>query len=114
MKRAIKLISFLLVVSISSPGMANGAASSTKIKLDNEKKQNAKCYVQLVGGGEAISLWLVKPSLLKNLKRKIVGQEILVIQTQKKANIYRAKECILEEDDFKDTRALAMDKELPR
>jgi len=114
MNKAIKLISFLLVVSFSVSTVASNAGSSSKVKLAKEKKVNAKCYVQLVGGGETISLWLIQPSLLKSLKRTIVGQEILVIQTQKKASIYRTKECVLEEDDFKNARARAMDKELPR
>ena len=86
----------------------------------NEKTVNAKCYVELVGGGETISLWSVKPSLLKTLANNIVGQKIIVISMnqpkskKQKSTIYRAKECILEENEFSSPIARAMDKELPR
>ncbi|MBL4940407.1 MAG: TapY2 family type IVa secretion system protein [Colwellia sp.] len=109
MNGTIKSITFLLTTTISLSGLADPSA-----KVENEKKVNAKCYVELVGGGETISLWRIQPSLLKSLKRSIIGQEILVIGTHKKANIYRAKECVLEEDKFKNVRARLIDKDLPR
>lgn len=86
----------------------------------NERSVNVKCFVELVGGGEAISLWFIKPSLLKNLAHSIVGRETLPltnngqINSKKKLTIYKTKECVLEEDDFRSARAKAMDEDTPR
>lgn len=118
MKSTIKPLIFLLIIVIlNSVAIANAKETSPEFK---EKAVNAKCYVELVGGGETISLWLVKPSLLKELADKIVGQKILLIasdqnrQSKKKAAIYKAKQCVLEEDEFSSHRARTMDEELPR
>jgi len=105
-----KLTAVILASCLCWSSVASVSSASTV----DEKAVNAKCYVQLVGGGETISLWLVKPSLLKSLPSTISGQEILVISTQKKAHIYRAEECVLADDDFKIARARVMDKETPR
>jgi hypothetical protein len=109
----------LLVIGALSVNVV--AHAKNKTPNLNERAVNAKCYVELVGGGETISLWSVKPSLLKKLKHNIIGQKIRVIGSKKpkapsknKAIIYKAKECILEEDEFSSPRARAMDKELPR
>ena len=117
MKSTIILISFLIIGTLS----LNFAAYAKNNPQDhNEKAVNAKCYVELVGGGETISLWSVKPSLLKTLAHTIVGQKIIVISKNQQASqkqksvIYKAKECILEESEFSSHRARAMDKELPR
>jgi len=110
MKHTHKFTAAILASFLSWSFVADVSAAS----VIAEKEVNAKCYVQLVGGGETISLWLVKPSLLKSLPSTISGQEILVITTQKKAHIYRAEECVLEEDDFNIARARVMDKETPR
>tara|TARA_R110001583_G_scaffold1152_16_gene9606 strand:+ start:16589 stop:16945 length:357 start_codon:yes stop_codon:yes gene_type:complete len=118
MKSTIKSLIFLLIiVTLNSVVAANAKETSPELK---EKAVNAKCYVELVGGGETISLWLVKPSLLKKLADKIVDQKILLIasaqnrQSKKKSTIYKAKQCVLEEDEFSSSRARAIDKELPR
>lgn len=117
MKNIIKFIPYLVIITLSLAGVANAKSNKTELA---EKSVNVKCYVELVGGGETISLWSIKPSLLKGFAHSIVGREILVISgLQRKSNnqkstIYKAKECVLEEDDFTSARAKAIDKELPR
>lgn len=105
---------FLLVSCSSLTALANSSASAKKSHFEKVIPVNAKCYVQLVGGGETISLWLVKPSLLKSLTKSVVGQEVRVVGTKEKSTIYRAKECILEEEKFSDPNARAMDEDQPR
>jgi hypothetical protein len=95
-----------------------GTASAKSSEI-NEKEVNVKCFVELVGGGETISLWLVKHSQLKTLPQTIIGQEILLIpqkyeRNQKKATIYKAKQCLLESKQFRSPRARVMDKQTPR
>ncbi len=111
------LIFSLCIITLSFINIAIAQSNTPELK---EKGIKAKCYVELVGGGETISLWLVKPSLLKELAHNIVGQEILLIGNiteegkNKKSTIYIAKECILEEDQFSSPRARALDKDMPR
>jgi hypothetical protein len=115
MKKISIILSTLAFTTLGSVGVAN--AKDAEI---NEKAVNVKCFVELVGGGETISLWLVKPSQLKTLSQTIIGQEILLIPNykytgnQKKATIYKTKQCILEGKQFRSPRARVMDKELPR
>jgi hypothetical protein len=117
MKNTSILISLLAITTLNIASIANAKNKGPEI---NEKAVNAKCFVELVGGGETISLWVVKPSLLKELPHTIVGQEILLIPThynrtnKKKATIYKVKQCVLAEDDFGSPRAKIFDKGLPR
>ena len=111
------LISLIAITTIGLCGIAQAKDKTTDL---NEKSINAKCYVELVGGGETISLWRIKPSLLENLSNSIVGKKIIDISSKKstpnkqKSTIYKAKQCILEEDDFTSPIARAMDKDIPR
>ncbi len=115
MKRVLSLIS--LLVFFSSVITAN--AQDKLLKL-NEKAVDAKCYVELVGGKDTVSLWSVKPSQLNKLASTIVGQEILLTPQHqqayknKRATIYKAKQCVLEEDEFTSPRARIMDKNFLR
>lgn len=115
MKKVSIVLSTLAFITLGSVGVAN--AKSTEI---NEKAVNVKCFVELVGGGETISLWSVKPSVLKKFPQTIIGQEILLIPSykytgnEKKATIYKAKQCLLEDKQFRSPRARVMDKEFPR
>ena len=114
MKKSIKLLSFILISFASVSVLANTAASSSKVEVQEEKEIDAKCYVELVGGGETISLWHIKPSLFKGLKSNIVGRKIRVIGEKEKARIYKVKECVLEENKFKNAKARMIDQELGR
>ena len=117
MRNIIKLIPLMAIASLSLSGVAMAKEKAVQL---NEKAVNVKCFVELVGGGETISLWLVKPSLLKGFSRSIVGRDILPltnnsqINSKKKSTIYKAMQCVLEENDFTSARARAMDKESPR
>lgn len=92
-------------------------AESTEV---NEQSVYAKCFVELVGGGETISFWLVKPSELQSLSTAIVGKEtLLVLNAQKKGSnktvtIYKTKQCVLDTEQFSSPRARVMDQKYLR
>ena len=116
-----KVISFLIpVLVIATLSFVSTAKAKDKTPEVNEKSVYAKCFVELVGGSETISFWPVKPSALKGVTQNIVGKEILLVKgaqkagSNKKATIYKVKQCILEEEKFRSSRARAMDKEYER
>jgi len=117
MKSTSQLVSFIAIAMLS---VVDVASAKGKPSDSNEKSVDAKCYVELVGGSETISLWRVKSSLLNKLPHTIVGQKILVraiyeqTPSKEKLTIYKVKECVLEGDEFSSPRARAIDKELPR
>ncbi|MGL1958835.1 MAG: TapY2 family type IVa secretion system protein [Colwellia sp.] len=108
MKYILILINVVIIAAISFSSFAN------KNRDVKEKKVDAKCYIQLVGGEEAISLWLVEPSKLKKLSQTIVGQNVLIPSKKNKSTIYKVIECVLAADEFSSKRAKKMDEELPR
>ncbi len=117
MKSVLLLTSFLVLVGLNS--FITVYAQDTSSEVD-EKAVDAKCYVELIGGKDTISLWLVKPSQLKALASTIIGQEILLTPQHQQAyknkiaTIYKTKQCVLEEDDFTSPRARIMDKNFLR
>lgn len=89
------------------------------VKADDvaEPRVDVKCYVELVGGGERIILWKIRPSLLFDLSTSLAGQEIDMVLSNTfstRATIYRTNQCILAENEFSDTRAREMDRLMPR
>lgn len=117
MKNTSILISFIAITALSLANVVNAKEETAEL---DEQSVYAKCFVELVGGSETISFWLVKPSALKTLSNLIVGKEtLLVLNAQKKgsnkkATIYKAKQCVLETDQFRSPRARVMDKEFLR
>lgn len=104
----------IAILSLAYVGNTNAKGKEPKIE---DKPVDAKCYVELVGGSETISLWRVKPSKLRSLIHKVKGAEVFIIprqSQQKKGTIYKAHECVLEEDDFSSSIARTMDKATPR
>ncbi|MDP7592256.1 MAG: TapY2 family type IVa secretion system protein [Litorilituus sp.] len=114
MENQVKRLFFILIFFLSTVSLANSSASSSKDELQSKEKIDVKCYVELVGGGETISLWHIKPSLLKGLGAYIVGRKIRVVGKKKKAYIYKVKECVLDKDDFSHATANLIDKTLGR
>jgi hypothetical protein len=107
------LVSLLVLSTLSLASVANQKEKNSAL---DEKSVYAKCYVEIVGGGETIGFWLVKPSELKALTRNIVGKEILLVMNaqktgnNKKVIIYKAIQCVLEEGEFSSSRARTLDK----
>ena len=126
MKDILVLILFIVIMALNISNVAN--AESTEV---NEQSVYAKCFVEnlikfsskhdvMVGGGETISFWLVKPSELQSLSTAIVGKEtLLVLNAQKKGSnktvtIYKTKQCVLDTEQFSSPRARVMDQKYLR
>ena len=109
------LVVFVLVCGIFS--LINVTSAQTEESKVTERRVEVKCYVELAGGAETISLWKIKESLLTGLSDSIIGHKVNIIGGQsnkKKGTIYQVKECILAEDEFSSPIARAMDKNMLR
>lgn len=115
--KSLPIISLLILSILNLPNVANAKDEPNEIP---ENEVDAKCYVELIGGIEAISLWHIKPSSLQTLPAAIIGEEISLVvspnlKTQKKkGTIYKTKQCVFADDDFISARARALDKDMPR
>ena len=116
MKNVLRSI-FWVIASFSFLSVVN---AKNRVPELTEQSVYAKCFVELVGGGETLGFWLIKPSELKMLTRNIVGKEILLVMdaqksgSNSKAVIYNTKECALEGDEFNSSRARIFDKAYER
>ena len=114
------LMKLALLITFTSITFVDVAMAKNKTAPVSEKAVDVKCFVELVGGGETISLWKIQPSLLKKFTHQIVGQKILLrtnngkTSSNTKSTVYRAKQCVLETDEFSSSRARALDEGLPK
>ena len=101
----ILLLSTLLIFSVTTE-----AKSSAK----QDKRIDVKCFVELIGGGEKVTFWNISSKKLSGLSDSIVGHKIMMANTKQKAEIYKAKECVLLKDEFTDSRAKTIDAQTAR
>ena len=87
----------------------NAQSSSKQVK-----KVDAKCFVELVGGGESIAFFNITEKKLATLSQSIVGYKVAQRGTKQKVNIYKAHECTLLKDDFKSKKAQRVDAKIAR
>jgi hypothetical protein len=109
------LVVFVLVNGVFS--LINVTSAQAEEPEATEIRVEVKCYVELAGGAETISVWKIKESLLTGLSDSIIGHKVNIIGGQsnkKKGTIYQVKECILAEDEFSSPIARAMDKNMLR
>lgn len=74
-----------------------------------DKKVDAKCFVELVGGGEMVSFWNVSRNKVSILSKSITGRKVMVPNSKQKVKIYKALECVLLNDDFTGSKAKMVD-----
>jgi hypothetical protein len=113
--KASKLIVFVLVSGIVS--LVNVMSAQAKELEATAMRVEVKCYVELAGGSETISLWKIEPSSLAALPDVIIGHKANIIggqSSKKKGTIYRVKQCILAKDEFSSPIARAMDNNMLR
>lgn len=79
-----------------------------------DKKVDAKCFVELVGGGETVAFWNISSKKLSGLSKSIVGRKVVVANSKQKVAVYKAHECALLNDDFLGSRAKIVDAETAR
>lgn len=102
----------LPLVTVLVFSFAIEAKSSNKEK--EGKKVDAKCFVELVGGGETISFWNVSQNKVSGLSKSITGHKIMMPNSKQKVKIYKTHECVLLNDDFTGSRAKIVDAETAR
>lgn len=108
-KTSMKVIPLVTMLALSF--VVEAKASEKK-----DKKVDAKCFVELVGGGEIVSFWYVPQNKVANLSKSITGHKVMVPspQSKQKVKIYKAHECVLLKDDFTGSRAKMVDAETAR
>ncbi|NQY87313.1 MAG: hypothetical protein HRT51_06085 [Colwellia sp.] len=89
--------------------ISNDLEAKTSTKQD--KKVDAKCFVELIGGGEMVSFWNVSQNKVSNLSKSITGHKVMVPGSKQKVKIYKAYECVLFKADFTGRRAKIVDAE---
>lgn len=89
--------------------MAFSFVIEAKTSVKQDKKVDAKCFVELVGGGERVIFWNISSKKLSSLSKSIVGHKVMVYNSKQKVKIYKAHECVLLKDDFSGSRAKIVD-----
>ena len=107
-RRSIKALP--LVVSFLLPLIYSQLA----ISASDNNKVNIKCYVSLVNGNEIISFWSVSQNKMQKLKDNIIGKKVQPVNSKKKVKIYKAYECVLEDNTFESSKARLLDNKTPR
>jgi len=80
-------------------------ASSASADQDISKKVTAKCFVNLYGGQQTIYYRTISEVQLPNLAKKLSGQMVSTVYSNKKKKIYKVNECILQSSEFNDAWA---------
>lgn len=85
-----------------------------KKSIKKERKVDAKCFVELVGGGETITFFNITEKKLTSLSRLIIGHKITPPGMKQRVKIYKAHECVLLKDNFKGSKAKIVDAKTAR
>lgn len=101
----ILLPTILLIIS-------NNLEAQAPTKKD--KKVDAKCFVELVGGGEAVVFWNISSKKLSALPDSIIGHKVALPSSRQKVEIYKVHECALLKGDFKGSKARIVDENTAR
>jgi hypothetical protein len=78
------------------------------------KKVDAKCFVELVGGGEMVSFWNISEKKISSLSKSTVGRKVMLPGSKQKVQIYKTHECVLSSDDFTGSKAKLVDRKTAR
>lgn len=100
------LLSALLLLAINSV--------AAKSSSNQQKKVDAKCFVELVGGGETIAFFNISEKKLVSLSKSIIGRKVTALGQKQKVKIYNAHECVLLKDNFKSSSAKIVDAKTAR
>lgn len=114
MKNIFISICCVVMFSVFSVQAAMPNEGSNKKTIKKTKKVNAKCHVALIDGSEAIIFYRIQANKLAKLADSVQGKKISTQKSLGKIKVYRAFECVLEEDDFTSGKALALDQKTPR
>jgi len=93
--------------------MVNFISSAEQINK-KVKKVDAKCHVELYGGGETLYFRTIKSSELEKLAKKLINRSVLTPVSSEKKKIYKVHQCVLLKDTFKTSRSKQIDAKTAR
>ncbi len=105
---------FVKVIPLSAVLLVFSANIEAKTSVKQDKKVDAKCFVELIGGGETITFWNIPSKKLSVLAKSIIGHKVTTAGSRQKVKIYKAHECVLLKGDFKGSRAKIIDAKTAR
>lgn len=104
-------LSLLLLLSSASLTASFGvnanasAGTKAKAKVVLPVDIEMKCHVELMGGGESISFTNTPYKSIKELRNVLIGQKIKLTSESSAQAIYKVKECVPLQNQFKGSRA---------
>jgi len=104
----------MFLFSVFSTQAVKPDAGSDKGAITKNIWITAKCHVALIDGSEAIIFHHIKSKNFHKLKSSVAGQKVLTQKSPKKIKVYKASECVMDEDDFISVKAQALDKKTER
>jgi len=110
MKNIIIFICCSFVLLACSSYAENSTTSANKKPQENIKQVNAKCHVALIDGSEEILLYRIAIEKYRKLADSIVGSKVSTSTSNKKIKVFRAYECVLEDDAFTSRKAQSLDR----
>lgn len=94
--------------------LAFSFTTEAKTSIKQDKKVDAKCFVELVGGGETITFFNIPEKKLTSLSKSIVGHRVAPPGIRQRVKIYKAHECVLLKANFKGSKAKIVDAKTAR
>ena len=106
-----KVIGNKKLLMIFTIGILSTSVLAKQVDKEEGKTVEAKCHIELFGGGETIHFIVINEHRFKTLPQQLVNRSVLTQLSDKKRKIYKVNECTLLNDDFKSSRAQLMDSE---
>jgi hypothetical protein len=91
---------------------ASNSSAADKVKAD--KKVDAKCHIELIGGVQTIYFATVKSSQVSSMTKSLVNHKVSTTLSNKKLQVYKAFECVLLTDKFNSETARMLFEKTPR
>ncbi len=94
---------------------ANASVSKKKVSIVKKLKLiEMKCHVEFLGGGETIHFVNTTKPSSSQLTQMLVGAKISTSMINTTQEVYKVKECVKLEKDFKTAKAKLLDEETVR
>ena len=109
-----KVIGNKKLLMIFTIGILSTSVLAKQVDKEEGKTVEAKCHIELFGGGETIHFIVINEHRLKALPQELINRSVMTQLSDKKRKIYKVTECILLNDSFLGNRAQFIDANTPR
>ena len=99
---------------IATLGIASSLITPIASAQGQEPRVSAKCFVELYGGVQTITMATTKESKLNQLAHKLHNRQIFVPGMDERQQILEVHECVLASSKFKSAKANRVDAETPK